>query len=143
MKNTLLVLLLMVAGAMSLKSQNQPDGQKILLTDSNDDTILLDLDNAAGPMVFVVYGPGCGICIKELNAISKKLMPGKTCIKQPLSPLAETTTETMGAKFPGCKRNLATLSLYSSTPAVSWQNISEIAMASIPNISPPSRTTIL
>ena len=59
MKNTLLVLLLMVAGAMSLKSQNQPDGQKILLTDSNDDTILLDLDNAAGPMVFVVYGPGC------------------------------------------------------------------------------------
>lgn len=73
MKNTLLVLLLMVAGAMSLKSQNQPDGQKILLTDSNDDTILLDLDNAAGPMVFVVYGPGCGICIKELNAISKKV----------------------------------------------------------------------
>jgi hypothetical protein len=55
-----------------------------------------------------------------------------------VSPLAESTTETMGAKFPGCKRNLATLSLYSSTPTVSWPNFREIAMASIPNISLPS-----
>jgi peroxiredoxin len=73
MKKIISIFLILAAGALSLSSQNRPNEKKILLTDSYGDSILLDLDNIAGPMVFIVYGPGCGVCLKELNAISEKV----------------------------------------------------------------------
>lgn len=58
---------------MGILAQNNDSTNKILLIDSEGASINLDIDQITGPVLLVVYGPGCGVCFRELQAISKKI----------------------------------------------------------------------
>lgn len=73
MKDVLLILVMTMTGLMSVTAQNNDNYSRVLHTDSNRDSSYLALDQINRPILFVIYGPGCGICIKELKAISQKI----------------------------------------------------------------------
>ncbi|MCK9449708.1 MAG: redoxin domain-containing protein [Bacteroidales bacterium] len=73
MKSIFLILAITIATLTGVSTQNIDKHTSIMLTDSYGDTSNLDLAQATGPMLFVIYGPGCGICLKELKAIAIKI----------------------------------------------------------------------
>lgn len=78
MRNLLIMLIILLSIQISVKAQQEDSIKKITLTDSYGNTSNLDVEHANGPILFVIYGPGCGICIKELNNISKKIEKWET-----------------------------------------------------------------
>lgn len=73
MKNVFLILLMTIVAFISISAQNDSILKRVLLTNSYGEPTFLKFNEKNGPTVFVVYGPGCGICIKELNVISEKI----------------------------------------------------------------------
>lgn len=72
-KKSILILTFVLMGLSSLNAQDQLITNEILLINAQDDTTYVDLEENNGPTVYIVYGPGCGICIKELKEISGRL----------------------------------------------------------------------
>ncbi len=69
-KHILLVTFVLLS--ITLFSQIKKDVNDVLLINSYKDTTILRQSDLAFPTIFIVYGIGCGVCIKELNAIASK-----------------------------------------------------------------------
>ncbi len=57
---------------ISLFSQEKKNANDILLINPNNDTTILSQSELTLPTIFIVYGIGCGVCMKELDVIAAK-----------------------------------------------------------------------